>query len=241
MIYLEKDFEGCVFNPLRQIGKNVEDIYPELRDREGFLVGSFGVGVDREKVMRWVLGLYQPESPLIGDYPDYKVRRYQCGVMVGFEMLGGVLTQGYLDIVLGKNGKVNRFAVDFCRIMRDDDYTELRAYQDKLYHMLGLFAGSSDAKDDKVIMFNIKELKERIEVLKKKYLVQDSDGKLIEELTAVMDNDYVDMSREALVRRMEKGEDLYGERFVPPYGKDYVKKFHKDVNKLRFEGKFMGN
>ena len=239
MIYIESDFEGCVFNPLRKVGEPIDQVYPELRDREGFLVGSFGVGVDRDRVIRWVMGLYQMESPLVRDYGDYKVRRYQGGLMVGFEMVNGSLLDGYMDIVMGKNGRVNRLAVEFCRILRDDDYAEMRAYQDKLYYMLGVFAGSNDAKDDKVIMQNIKELKDRIEVLKKKFLVQDSDGRLIEEMTAMMDQEYIDMSREGLVRRMEKGEDLYGERFIPPYGKEYVKKFHKDVNRLRYEGKLI--
>lgn len=242
MNYLEADFEACVFNPMRKTGVRVDEVYPELREREGFLVGSFGIGVDRERVIRWVMGLYQPESPLIRDYPDYKIRRFQCGMMVGFEMTPeGVFTEGYMDIVMGKNGRVNRFVVDFCRIMRDDDYTELRVYQDKLYHMLGLLAGGNEVKDDRVILQNIEELKKRIEVLRKKYLVHDDDGRLMEEMRAVMDNDYIDMSREGIVRRIEKGEDIYGERFVPPYGKEYVKKYYKDVNRERFFGTYKKN
>jgi hypothetical protein len=236
MNYTEGDFDVCVFNPLRKSGMRIEDVYPEIRDREGFLVGNFGNGVNRSKVIRWVMALYQPESPLIRDYPDYKVRRYQAGLLVGFgiDKSGDGFVKGYMDIILGLNGRVNRFVVDFCRIMRDDDYTEMRVYQDKLYRMLGVLAESDKASDDKVILINIEELKKRIELLRKKYLVGDEDGKLVEEMRAVMDHDYIDMSREGIVRRIENGEDLYGERFVPPYGKDYVKKYYEDVNRRRF-------
>jgi hypothetical protein len=243
MGYTISDFERCVFNPLVKKGVDVEEVYPELRDREGFLVGNFGSGLKRSKVIRWVMALYQPESPLIRDFVDYKVRRYQAGLLVGFDMSedGGSFKKGYMDLVMGLNGRVNRFVVDFCRIMRDDDYTEMRVYQDKLYRMLGILAESDKASDDKVMLVNIKELKERIEALRKKYLVGDEDGRLIEEMRAVMDNDYIDMSREAVVRRIEAGEDVYGERFVPPYGKDYVKRYYEDVNRKRFGGMMGGS
>lgn len=238
MGYIIKDFEGCVFNPLIKKGIGIEIIYPELQDREGFLVSSFGIGINRERVMRWVMALYQPESPLVRDYVDYKVRRYQAGLLVGFEISkdGSGFTKGYMDIILGLNGKVNRFAVDFCRIMRDDDYSEMRVYQDKLYRMLGVLSESEKASDDKVILLNIEELKKRIGILRKKYLVGDEDGKLVEEMRAVMDHDYIDMSREAVVRRIEEKEDIYGDRFVPPYGRDYVKTYYEDINRRRFMG-----
>jgi hypothetical protein len=238
MGYLVKDFDCCVFNPLTKSGLSIDEIYPELRDREGFLVGSFGIGLDRDKVIRWIMALYQPESPLVRDYVDYKVRRYQAGLLVGFGMSkdGSGFSKLYMEVVLGLNGRVNRFIVDFCRILRDDDYSEMRVYQDKLYRMLGVLAESDKATDDKVILLNIEELKRRIEVLRKKYLVGDDDGRLVEEMRAVMDHDYIDMSREAVVRRIEMKEDIYGERFVPPYGRDYVKKYYEDVNRRRFLG-----
>ena len=242
MLYIDEDFKECMYNPLRGVGRPMEEMYTDLRDREGFLVGSFGVGVSRDLVIRWVMAVYQPESPLVKDFSDYKVRRYQAGLVVGFPVgSDGLFEEGYMRIVSGLNSKVNRLVVDFCRMLRDDDYTELRIYQDKLYEMFRQLSGGSEVKDDKVLLSNIEEIKRRIGLLRKKFFVGDDEARLLGEFTAVMDNGYIDMSREAIVRRIERGEDIYGEKFVPPYGREYVKRYRRDVNRDRFFGIFEGS
>lgn len=235
-MYIESDFDRCSFNPLREIGKSVLGIYPDFKDRQGFLVGSFGVGLDREKVLRWIIALYQLDSPLVVDFPDYKKRRAEAGVIVGFKTKGGVFEDVYMDVLIGKNERVNKAIIEFCRMLRDDDYTELKLYQDRLYAAFDKLSVSEEAKDEKIIMENITRYKDKISELKKKFVVQDEDGRLMEEMMRVMDQDYVDMSREAIVRRIEKGEDIFGDRYVPPYGAEYVKEFYKDLNKERFHG-----
>lgn len=239
MDYELADFDKCRYNPLRGIkgSKDIDEIYSELRDRRGFFVGHYSLHTDRNKVLRWIMALYQPESPMIQDYPDYRVRRVRAGMIFGFDLEPGEasrFTEEYQGIIGGQNNKVNGSILEFCRLMRDDDYTELKIYQDKLYDLFGRLQNLDQGKDEKVILDNISLLKGRIADLKKKFMVDDGDLGVAEALLDMMDVDYVEMSREAIVRRIEAGEDIFGGRYVPPYGSDYVKKFYKDVNRERF-------
>lgn len=240
MEYSIESFSRCVYNPIKNLrqGAKVMDLYPEFRDRRMLFVKSYGVGIDSDKVLRWMMMLYQPESPLIVDFPDYKIRRTKAGLLCGFDTEeGSSFVDCYQGVINGSNTKVTRGILEFCRLLRNDDYAELKIYQDKLYEMLDRLIVTTEAKDEKLILENVDRLKGRLKELKKKFVVYDEGGDLEYELMNLLDMDYVDMSRESIAKRIENGEDIYGESFVCPYGKDYVKQYYEDTNKKRYEGK----
>ncbi|MEJ7827162.1 MAG: hypothetical protein WKF91_03175 [Segetibacter sp.] len=85
MNYTEKDFAGCLFNPLR---KDIFKAYPRLTE----LIKPFDEEVDdksfadHEKRIRYIIALYDPKSPLGKDYPEWTRRKQEAALLAGFNL-----------------------------------------------------------------------------------------------------------------------------------------------------------
>lgn len=82
--YTSKDFAKCFFNPLE---KNLLKTYPRLNDLlpqevpEDDLLCNEG-----EKLIKYVLALYDPKSPIIKDNPDYSSRKQAAAILAGYSL-----------------------------------------------------------------------------------------------------------------------------------------------------------
>lgn len=72
MTYGTKQFSGCVFNPTE---KNLLEKYPEL------LTASTD-----ERLLRYVIAMYDPASPFIRDYNDISKRKIAAAAFAGYDI-----------------------------------------------------------------------------------------------------------------------------------------------------------
>lgn len=108
--YTEKHFLSCPFNPL---DKSLFVTYPKLK---GLIYGRDAKTIDEwEKLMRYIIALYDPGSPLIKDNNDLTVRKQAAAEVAGF------------DIVLENDYLLKIYTCD------DDDFTEVTVLYLKLY------------------------------------------------------------------------------------------------------------
>jgi hypothetical protein len=71
MLYNKEDFRKCQFNPFE---KNLFKAYPRLLE----LVADFeedALPAEKESILRYVIALYDPASPIVKDYPDLQDRK----------------------------------------------------------------------------------------------------------------------------------------------------------------------
>lgn len=86
MNYTEKDFAGCLFNPLK---KDLFKTYPRLTE----MIKPFDEeATDRlidghERKIRYVLALYDPKSPLVKTYPDWAARKVEAARISGYDLV----------------------------------------------------------------------------------------------------------------------------------------------------------
>lgn len=86
MNYTEKDFAGCLFNPLK---KDLFKTYPRLAEMiKPFDEEATERVIDgHERNIRYVLALYDPKSPLLKSYPDWTARKNQAAQIAGFDLV----------------------------------------------------------------------------------------------------------------------------------------------------------
>jgi len=108
--YTEKQFLNCSFNPLE---KNLFKANPKLK---ALFYGKESKDADEwEKLVRYIIALYDPGSPLIKDNNDLTVRKQAAAQVAGF------------DVVLDNNYLLAIYTCD------DEDFTEAAMMYLKLY------------------------------------------------------------------------------------------------------------
>src|SRR5688572_27454825 len=79
-MYTKDDFKKCFFNPM---DKNLMD-YPKVQQLiPDHLHDELS---EDERVIRYVLALYDPKSPLVRDYPDLNTRKIAAATIAGFDI-----------------------------------------------------------------------------------------------------------------------------------------------------------
>jgi hypothetical protein len=82
MVYDKDDFRRCQFNPL---DKNILKNNPRLQD----LIGAYpdeDYPAPKESILRYILALYDPASPLVKDYPDLGSRKMAAAQVADFNL-----------------------------------------------------------------------------------------------------------------------------------------------------------
>jgi len=78
-MYKEKDFNGCVFNPL--CNGSLLDVYPRLSE---IVPEALWADQQLDNILRFLIVMYDPNSPLIRNEKDLKYRRAKafelCGI-----------------------------------------------------------------------------------------------------------------------------------------------------------------
>lgn len=84
-MYTDKQFDKCFFNPLE---KNLLNTYPRLQElipleyeEDDPLTG------EGEKLLRYILALYDPKSPVVKDNPDLTQRKIEAAKLAGYNIV----------------------------------------------------------------------------------------------------------------------------------------------------------
>lgn len=158
------NFDRLIFNPIdisdeeliAQVGEN-ERLYRALGGDEGFL-GPDARHRDisyKAKQMRYVLVLYDKESPLWMTHPDIVSRKKQAALLAGYDIIKeeNTLQQMYdlKDLFLAKSTSA------FIRYQHSDKLSVLISNEQVLYEMQSRLMGSlTDFKDDKQMIDHYK-------------------------------------------------------------------------------------
>lgn len=84
-MYLPEKFNKCLYNPLEEISPRLRELLPKKKDEKDLK------GVD-DKILRYVIALYDPRSPLIKDYPELGSRKIAAARVAGFDLINDAET-----------------------------------------------------------------------------------------------------------------------------------------------------
>lgn len=107
-MYKYQDFASCLFNPLE---KNLLGKYPQL-------IVLLPKCENDEKVLRFIISMYDPNNPVVRENRDPLLRKKSCATLAGFDL---IKDEAFLEEIFNYTNeeiveKTDRFLKEFVHI-----------------------------------------------------------------------------------------------------------------------------
>ena len=217
--YTDKDFEKLAI-PVHTLPLGGGDIYglepligmyPEFR-------ATLPKGLSKVKVLRYIGVLYQKNSPLLR-IESLARRKVEAAKWAGFDRnkAGDRFTNPYMEVLKGRIPEINRMIIRICRVQKSPEFQRLITYESVLAKELEALMSLKSPKDIKETKANIDSFTADVEELKSKFLFEDDNELLTEELLDEIENEDLELSPEFIAYKRRHREELLA---YNPYG-DY--------------------
>jgi hypothetical protein len=175
--YSQESFKNCLFNPF---AKDLTGKYPALKD-------LLPQGEHGEKVLKYILFLYDPKSPFIRDIRNIKTRKQEAAKLAGFDLQKD---SDFLDSVYSfKNKEAAAKAIKFLKeFIHDRTWSMIVSHEQTFYEynerLMKPVEDDKDTTKEKDVMATIvlksklvQDLKEIHTILKEYYkeIFEDDD------------------------------------------------------------------
>jgi hypothetical protein len=191
-----------MYNPERvPEGTDILKFYKEFAKVKEFRLDP-GEGIDNNKVMIYVLCMYDKSSPYRKKYTDVLKRKIEVAHDCSFEMIeGGNFESPVEDFLKGKNEVVNRKIAAYVRLHRNYKYTYL-VMMDESYYTLMLEILGGDTKRIK----DAKEAQGELEETLLEMLNRDNNPYLKDEILRYMEDERLALRPEDIAKKLQDGE-----------------------------------
>ena len=169
----------------------MKEYLPNKEVLKSFPIFDIDCGVDKEKVLLFITYCYHPKSELSGIVNTIE-RRFKAAELSDFPKKKNKFVND--DIILGKNGIVNKMIIAYLKLFRNPSYSELKVYYDMFYSELENLKNSDETEIDTVddkkkkadtrakINSNIKLYSGKISELQYEFLSEDNSRELLSDL-----------------------------------------------------------
>ncbi len=188
-----------LFNPLKvPDGENVLKYYKELNKYKEFKADA-GEGIDNNKLMQYIMLVYDINSPYREKYSDIVKRKIEAAHDVEFEVEeGGSFASPVEDFLKGNNEKVNRKIVAFCRLHRNFKYSFLVTIESSYYNvMLEILNGETKKISE------ARTIQQELEETLLDMLNGDKDANLKDELLKYMEDERLGLRPEDIAQKLQ--------------------------------------
>lgn len=145
--------------------------FPELQRFPEFTQNKLTAGLDKDKVIRYIIYCYDKRCPFLSE-KNLTKRKALCALEAGFELTAKEVFPTAVQTMLeGKNEQINRMVIRFVRNQRDMKYALLVSGTETYYDNIAKIAAiekDSDVNDSsqKSILFDkTSKLSEQLETL----------------------------------------------------------------------------
>jgi hypothetical protein len=135
--FSEIEFRGMMYNVAKMPrGANVLKYFKGLNKHRVFRI-SPGPRLDNNKVMLYIMCMYDKYTPFRAKFPDVLKRKIEIAHDVGFQTQeGGIFEDSVEDMLKGKNKIVNAKIVEFVRQHRNFKYAYLVGIENSYYTIM---------------------------------------------------------------------------------------------------------
>ena len=198
----DKEFQGMMYQPNRiPEGSTVLSYYKDLGKIKEFKL-SPGEGIDNNKVMMYVILMYDKGSPYRKKYTDVLKRKIEVAHDVEFKTIeGGVFEPPIEDFLRGKNRIVNRKIVAYVRMHRNYKFSYLVAIDESYYSLMLEILGGDVKK-----ISSAKEIRDDLEETLLEILNQDTNPYLRDEILRYLEEERLELRPEDIAKKLQNGE-----------------------------------
>ena len=198
----EKEFSSMMYNPARvPEGDNILKFYKDLNKVREFRLDP-GEGLDNNKIMIFIMCMYDKSSPYRKKYSDPLKRKIEIAHDIEFPDIGGGIFESPVeDFLKGNNKIVNKKVVEYVRLRRNFKYAFLVSIEASYYNiMLDIMGGSTNQiKEARSIQIELEETLMAI-------LNQDNNPHLRDEILRYMEDERLELRPEDIAVKLQKGE-----------------------------------
>ena len=182
-------------------GSTVLSYYKDLGKIKEFKL-SPGEGIDNNKVMMYVILMYDKGSPYRKKYTDVLKRKIEVAHDVEFKTIeGGVFEPPIEDFLRGKNRIVNRKIVAYVRMHRNYKFSYLVAIDESYYSLMLEILGGDVKK-----ISSAKEIRDDLEETLLEILNQDTNPYLRDEILRYLEEERLELRPEDIAKKLQNGE-----------------------------------
>jgi hypothetical protein len=198
----QKEFVGMMYNPDKiPEGANVLTFYKDLSKVREFRLDP-GEGIDNNKLMIYILLMYDKNSPYRRKYADVLKRKIEVAHDTGFETIeGGNFDSPVEDFLRGKNRVVNQKVVAYVRLHRSYKYSYQISVESAYYNLMIEILGGETKNISKA-----RELKDELEDNLLELLNQDNNPILKDEILRFMEDERLKLRPEDIALKLQSGE-----------------------------------
>lgn len=196
-----REFQNMMFNPEKiPDGSSVLKFYKELNKVREFRLDP-GEGIDNDKVMQYILCLYDKASPYRKKFTDVLKRKVEVAHDIGFATTDdGNFESPVEDFLKGKNKIVNQKAVQYVRLHRNFKYAYMVTIEESYYTLMTEILGGETKK-----IVTAKEIQGELEETLLEILNQDSNPYLRDEILRYMESDRLALRPEDIAKKIQEG------------------------------------
>jgi hypothetical protein len=191
-----------LYNPERvPEGSDILKFYKELGKVKEFRANP-GESIDNNKVMLYILCLYDKNSPYRKKYNDVLKRKVEVAHDCGFETEeSGNFMPPVEDFLKGKNRVVNQKAVQYVRLQRNFKFAYMVTIEESYYNLMLEILGGETKK-----IPTAKEVQNELEETLLEILNEDNNPYLRDEILRYLEDERLQLRPEDIARKMQNGE-----------------------------------
>jgi len=191
--------------------KEFEDLHPDFK--EDLFLGR----TSRNSVFRFIVLMYDIESPYVIKYKDITTRRMQVARNCQFPKNGVEYDPEAERLVLGKNPRINKVALRYMFLQNDIEFLQYQSYQIMLYKQLKntLDANYDDPSKYTKLKTSIDELSAELKKMQVIIFHGDESKDMKRSLYDFASKINLDFRPEHRAKRIENGEKAVDESPYP--------------------------
>lgn len=208
----------------------VSPLDQEVKKKFYKITGEVETDIDQTALAKYILLMYDPNSPLIELIDDYWSRKYEALELSGFKIKGGKFEPKIEEIALGKNNTVNDLIISWLIYVAKPNFTHMIFLCEALIRYTR--QSEDGINDEKITPTDVKAVSEIMDKMTKvikewTFANKDNETKdFLERLYYKTHQELLKIRPEHYASRLTNGETLDEDC---PYG-------NYKVDKLKFAG-----
>lgn len=201
--FSEIEFRQMMFN-VASVPENSSMLkkYREL-GKHSIFKKSPGPGLDNDKVLRYIMCMYDKYTPYRSKFTDVLKRKVEIAHDVGFVTIeGGIFEEPVEDFLKGKNNIVNQKIVEFVRMHRNFKYTFLVGIENSYYNiMLEVMGGNTKRIAD------LRDIQQELEATMIEMLNEDDNPYMREAVLRYIEEERLLLRPEDIAQKSREDEE----------------------------------
>ena len=210
-----KDFDKLLWQ-VHKIDLDRDNIFQKIPDISYYDEFSASINLPINNVIAYIVYCYDMNSPIVRKYDNINRRKKLAAKKAGFDESDGVFNSKVDSMLSGNDIVINGMILRYCRIQNNDDWGLMQTFREAMHKLEKKLIAPDDKSSEKDIIKNLTTLRDELNNISKKFLVNDrTDGLVYDFHTAIESDDLIPRPEEIAKRIQQK------ERILPVWFNPY--------------------